>query len=203
MTQINSIEALRKIYKQPAELVIRKELPALDKHCRLFIEKSPFAVVATSGADGRHDASPRGGTPGFTHILDERTLLIPDRPGNNRLDTLTNIIETGRIALIFFVPGINEELRVNGRAHLSSDLSLREKCAEKGKVPTVVIVVALEEAYLHCAKALMRAELWSAEAQVDRRSFPSIGQMLKDQLSLAEDPEPVADMEARYKEKLY
>ena len=203
MSKIESVAQLRTLYKQPADLVIRKELSILDKHCRLFIEKSPFAVVATSGTDGRHDASPRGGTPGFTRILNETTLLIPDRPGNNRLDTLTNIVETGRIALIYFVPGINEELRVNGRAHVSVDESLREMCLEKGKAPTSVIVIELEEAYLHCAKALLRAELWSAETHVDRTSFPSLSQMLNDQLNLNEALESREEMEERYREKLY
>ncbi|MCA9988297.1 MAG: pyridoxamine 5'-phosphate oxidase family protein [Anaerolineales bacterium] len=203
MTKIETVAQLRQLYRAPSDVVLRKELAQLDEHCRRFLALSPLAVLATSGADGRHDASPRGGGKGFIQVLDDQTLLIPDRPGNNRLDTLTNVIETGRIALIHFIPGVNEELRINGRAELHTDDSLRERCVEGGKLPALVIVVTVEEAYLHCPKALLRAELWTAEAQIKRDQLPSLGQMIKDQVGLAGEPEPQAAMEARYRQELY
>ena len=203
MTKIETVAQLRQLYRAPSDLVLRKVLTRLDDHCRHFLALSPLAVLASSGADGQLDASPRGGHKGFIRVLDDKTLLIPDRPGNNRLDTLTNIIETGRIALIHFIPGVNEELRINGHAELRTDESLRELCVAEGKLPALVIVVTVEEAYLHCPKALLRADLWSTAAQIKRDQLPSLGQMIKDQVGLAGEPEPQAAMEARYRQNLY
>jgi PPOX class probable FMN-dependent enzyme len=177
---------------------VRKEIRALDAHCRRFLGLSPFVVLATADKDGNADASPRGGAPGFCKVVDERLLLIPDAPGNNRLDTLENIVATGRIGLLFMVPGVDETLRVNGRASLSDDTAEIALCRNERREPKLVIRVAVEGAYLHCAKAFLRSGLWKAASQVDRASLPTIGQMIADQTGLATAPETREEMEKRY-----
>ena len=195
---IDTLEQLRALYPAPKERAVRKQLSALDKHCRRFIELSPFAVVASCSAAQGMDASPRGGAPGFVRALDERTLLLPDAPGNNRLDTLENIIGTGKIGLFFMVPGVDETLRVNGTARLSCAAEhLRIFSGEK-RPPRLVIEVRVAEAYLHCAKALMRSSLWQASAQVDRSVMPSMGQMINSQTGIEAPAETQAEMLARY-----
>lgn len=195
---IDSIERLRALYAEPGEGAVKKQLALLDVHCRRFIELSPFLVVASSSAAGAMDASPRGGTPGFVRIVDERTLLIPDAPGNNRLDSLENIIATGRVGLFFMVPGIDETLRVNGRARLSSfEPHLQAFAAEKRR-PRLVIEVTVEAAYLHCAKALMRSQLWQASSKVSRSVLPTMGQMINSQTGMAAPAETHEAMLARY-----
>lgn len=149
--------------------------------------------------DGRLDASPRGGEPGFVRVVDETTLWIPDAPGNNRLDSFGNIVETGQVGMLFLIPGIDETLRVNGRAHLSTDPDKREQLATPRWTPKVVVVVAVEEAFLHCPKALMRSKLWADESRQDRSVLPSLGQMLKDQTGSPEPAETQEEMLARYK----
>src|SRR6185436_1998586 len=144
---------------------------------RRFIELSPFLVLATAGETGGMDASPRGGAPGFCKVPDERTLLIPDAPGNNRLDSLENILATGRVGLLFLIPGVDETLRVNGSAILSRAEGDLDLCRDERRTPKVAIRVSVQEAYLHCAKAFMRSRLWSAESQVDRALLPTLGQM--------------------------
>ena len=195
---IDTIEQLRALYPAPKERAVRKQLSALDKHCRKFIELSPFVVVASCSAAQGMDASPRGGTPGFVRTLDERTLLLPDAPGNNRLDTLENIIGTGKIGLFFMVPGVDETLRVNGIARLSCGAEhLRIFSGEK-RPPKLVIEVRVAEAYLHCAKALMRSSFWQASAQVDRSVMPSMGQMINSQTGIEAPAESQEEMLARY-----
>ena len=195
---INSIEQLRALYPAPTERAVRKQLSALDVHCRRFIELSPFVVLASSSSGGAMDASPRGGTPGFVKTPDERTLLIPDAPGNNRLDTLENIIGTGRIGLFFMIPGIEETLRVNGSARLSSSTEHLSPFSGEKRVPKLVIAVAVAEAYLHCAKALMRSNLWKVSFQVERSSLPTMGQMINSQTGIETPAETQDDMRKRY-----
>jgi len=203
MPRIETLDALRRIYKQPAGRAVTKAIPRLDRHCRRFIELSPFLVIASGDGKGTMDASPRGEEPGFVEVLDDRTLAIPDRPGNNRLDTFANILVNPAVGLIFFIPGVEETLRINGTAEIRDDDDLSGRFAVKGKRPATVLVVRLGEAYLHCAKALMRSRLWSDDVRVDRSVLPSMGQMLKDQIGLAEEAESQEAMRERYSDQLY
>ena len=155
-------------------------------------------MIASSDADGRVDASPRGGDPGFVKVPDERTVLVPDSPGNNRLDSLQNLIARPGVGMLFLIPGVDETLRINGRATLRTDEALIDLCANERRRPPLVIAVEVKEAYLHCAKALMRSKLWDASAQQERSVLPSMGQMLKDQIGLEGEPESDAAMRARY-----
>jgi len=193
---------LAAIYPRPNDRVIAKVRPALDVHSRKFIAMSPFCVMATSGADGSVDASPRGGQPGFVHIEGDHRLLMPDRPGNNRLDSLGNVANgSGLVQLIFFVPGINETLRVGGTASLSTDPDLLATLEEFGKPPRLALVITVQEVYFHCGKAIMRSRLWSQDAQVARSAMPSIGEIIHDQTKLGA-PEPQEVIERRYREQL-
>ena len=200
---ISNSDDLRSLYGEPSDLVQRKTIAKLDKHCRNFIAASPFLVVASAGADGSADASPRGDGPGFVAVLDDSTLLIPDRPGNQRVDTMENILENPHIGLIFFVPGMNETLRVNGRAEITTDQALLEPLAVNRKVPQAGIIVRIEEAYLHCAKALIRSKLWDPAIQIDRKSFPTLGQMVADQVAGVDAEEADERIEESYAKRLY
>ena len=195
---ITSFEDLRRLYGNARERSVKKELPLLDAHCIRFVELSPLVVVSSAGAAGDLDASPRGGEPGFVKVLDSGTLLIPDSPGNNRLDTLENIVQTGRVGLLFLVPGVDETLRVNGNATLSDDEVDRSACADAKRMPKLVIRVAVQAAYLHCAKALMRSALWDPARHIDRAALPSMGEMLKDQIGGDIPAETQAQMLVRY-----
>src|SRR5215470_11192688 len=196
-----SASDLATIYPQPTPRVIAKARPSIDAHATKFIEMSPFCVLATSGSDGSVDASPRGGNPGFIHVEGPNKLLMPDRSGNNRIDSFRNIVEgSGFLQLIFFVPGIDETLRVGGRGTLSADAALLATMEEFGKLPRAVLKIDVSEAYFHCGKALMRSRLWSA-AQIERASFPSISEVIHDQTALGE-PESQDVVEARYKTQL-
>ena len=195
---IDTVERLRALYALPKERAVRKQLASLDQHCRRFIELSPFVVVASGSVALAMDASPRGGPPGFVKALDDRTLLIPDAPGNNRLDTLENIIGTGRVGLFFMIPGIDETLRVNGAARLSCfEEQLRVFSGEKRR-PKLVIEVTVAEAYLHCAKAFMRSSLWQAASQVSRSLLPTMGEMISSQTGIEVPAETQEEMLARY-----
>jgi len=199
---IESRETLRALFPAAKERSIRKQMNRLDRHCLRFIGLSPFVVVSSGSKDGHLDASPRGGEPGFVKAPDSGTLLIPDAPGNNRLDTLENIIATGRIGLLFLIPGVDETLRVNGRARLQDEISFIEKFKNEKRVPKLVIEVKVEDAYLHCAKALMRSRLWSAESRVERTALPTMGQMLADQIGEQAPAESQEQMVERYKADL-
>jgi uncharacterized protein len=193
---------LEAIYPKPAPRVIAKARPEIDAHARNFIEMSPFCVLATSGSDGSVDASPRGGNPGFVRVEGPDRLLLPDRSGNNRIDSLRNIVEgSGFVQLIFFVPGIDETLRVGGKGGVSAAPELLASMVEFGKLPRAVLSIAVHEAYFHCGKALMRSKLWSPDVQVERAVFPSISQVIHDQTKLGE-PESQAEVEARNKTQL-
>lgn len=195
---IDTVEHLRGLYVAPRERALKKQIAVLDMHCRRFIELSPFAVVASTSAALTMDASPRGGAPGFIKALNERTLLIPDAQGNNRLDTLENIIATGRLGLLFMIPGVDETLRVNGSARLSCAAEHLQVFAGEKRLPKLVIEVTVDEAYLHCAKALMRSSLWQASAQVSRSVLPTMGQMINDQTGIQVPAETREEMLARY-----
>jgi len=202
MTDIRSIEALRSLYREPSERAVRKQLDRLDAHCCRFVSLSPFLVIASADTDGRVDASPRGGEPGFVKVFDDRTVLIPDSPGNNRLDSMQNLISRPGVGLLFMVPGVDETLRINGKATLRTDAALIDLCANERRRPPLVIAVAVNEAYLHCAKALMRSKLWDAGARRERSVLPSMGQMLKDQIGSPGEPESDAAMRERYQKDL-
>ena len=176
---------LRDLFGPAMDLAVRKSLTALDRHCRDFIARSPFLCIGTSGKSGRADVSPRGDPPGFVQVLDDRTLIIPDRPGNNRLDTMSNIPENPAVGLLFFIPGFDDTLRINGKATIVRDAALLAKAEVNGKRPTVAIRVDVEEAFLHCAKALKRARLWDPASRVDRRVMPTLGRMILEQTAPA------------------
>ena len=196
---IQSHEQLRQLYAEPAERALLKQQLELDRYCLRFIALSPFVVLATGGANGAMlDASPRGGKPGFVKAPDAQTLLIPDAGGNNRLDSLSNLIDDPRLGLLFFVPGFDETLRVNGTARLRDEAHYTALFASDHFRPRLVIEVQVQEAYLHCAKALMRSRLWSAEAQVPRKVMPSLNQMIQSQLGMTSEPESQEAMVARY-----
>ena len=171
--------ALRTLYGEPSEGAIAKEIDHVHPHYRAMIEASPFMVMATSGPDGL-DVSPRGDPPGFVVVENERTLLIPDRRGNNRTDSLGNLIADPRIALLFLIPGVGETLRVNGRAEISVEPDLLARFPAQGKLPRSVIVVHVERVYFQCPKALVRSDLWNPAKHVERRSLPSSGTILGD-----------------------
>ena len=202
MARIDSLATLRAIYGEPRERSLRKVLPALDTHCRSFIALSPLLMLGTFGADGRGDVTPRGDAPGFVQIEDERTLLIPDRLGNNRIDSLTNLVANPAVGLLFIIPGVDETLRINGSAEIRDDADLLEKFIVGGKRPATVLRVSVAEAYLHCAKAFMRSQAWDASTFLPRDRLPSMGEMLRDQLGLAV-AETQPEMLERYQKSLY
>ncbi len=202
MSRIETLDQLRTHYKAVSPRAAQKVLGRLDRHCRAFIALSPFVMLATASAAGALDVTPRGDAPGFVAVDDDTTLLLPDRPGNNRLDSLSNLLENPGVGLIFLIPGVDETLRVNGTAEIHVDPDLRARFAVGGKVPTSVLKISVREAYLHCAKAFMRSQLWDPAAQVERTVLPTLGEMLKDQIGLAE-AESQEVMLARFKEAMY
>ncbi|MGE0605725.1 MAG: pyridoxamine 5'-phosphate oxidase family protein [Pirellulales bacterium] len=181
---VTSADALAAVLGTPSELALKKELAELDRHMRAFIAESPFVLLGTVGRDGRCDVSPRGDAPGVAQVLDSRTLAIPERTGNRRADSLRNIIETGRVGLLFMIPGLKETLRVNGRACVCQDGRLLASLAAQGKVPQVAIGVEVEECYLQCGKALIRSRLWDATANRQKSALPCFAEILADQTAL-------------------
>lgn len=202
--QITDTAGLREIIDAPMALAATKEMPALDRHCRHFIELSPFLCLSSMSADGKADVSPRGDPPGFVKVLDDTTVLIPDRKGNRRLDTMQNILEQPSVAVIFFVPGIEETLRINGKASITRDPALLEDMAIQGKVPALGIKIEIDTVFFHCAKALKRSRLWDAEAQIDRGDFPRYGQIVKDQRNPGGTADEIEDyIQTNYKTEMY
>lgn len=186
------------LYAKPGERALRKELTALDAHCRRFVALSPFVVVSTCSEAFELDASPRGGDPGFVKVTPDGVLLLPDAPGNNRLDSLRNIARTGRAGLLFLIPGFDETLRVNGAAALSTEPADIARCTTERRAPRLVVRVTVSAAYLHCAKAFLRSKLWAAASQVDRAAMPTMGQMISEQTGLQVAHETREEMERRY-----
>ena len=200
---ISTLEQLRSLYAQPAERAVRKQQDRLDSHCQQWIALSPMLVMATAGSDGALvDASPRGGKPGFVKVVDERRLWIPDAGGNNRLDSLSNLLTDARIGLLFLIPGMDETLRVNGSAQLRDEAEFTEQFAGENFRPKLVIEVQVQEAYLHCPKAMMRAQAWNPDARVAPGIFPSMNAMLKSQLGSAIVTETDEEAAARYRTQL-
>src|SRR5438034_421334 len=179
---VQSQQELRAIFGQPSERAVLKCQSSLDEHSRAFIAAAPFILLATSNAAGQCDVSPKGDKPGFVLVLDDTHLVIPDRPGNNRIDSLTNILENPHVGLIFLVPGRGDTLRVNGRASIVRDEEILSRAAMRGKLPKVGIGVEVEEAYLHCPKAFVRSSLWDTSTWADAQKLPSFAQMLWDQV---------------------
>src|ERR1700733_11376025 len=177
MSTITTLAELEAIYGLPGETSTVKEVDHLTPHYRVFIEKSPFSLLATSGPEGL-DCSPRGDCPGFVRIVDDKTLIMPDRRGNNRIDSLRNIVRDPRVALLFLIPGIGNTLRVNGRASLGTDADLLSSFAIDGKAPRMAIIIAVESVYFQCARAIVRSELWNPDKRVDPKSLPSAGEIL-------------------------
>ena len=204
MSIIEDIGEIREIYGEPHERAVRKQLPKLEKHSRAFIALSPFLVMATTDPSGRCDASPKGDAPGFVQVLDDETLLIPDRLGNNRIDTIGNILASPGIGLIFFVPGLRETLRVNGKARITTDRAALEACAVNGKAPRSGFLVTAEEVYFHCGKALIRSDLWNPAKMLKHADFPSLGIIINEQIGGSLAPEEAARQTAEgYVTRLY
>jgi PPOX class probable FMN-dependent enzyme len=200
--------ALRALYPPTHKLAALKSLGFLDPHARDFIRRSPFLTIGTQSSEGRADVSPRGDPAGFVTVLDDRTLAIPDRPGNNRLDTLSNILANPNVGLLFMVPGFDDTLRVNGTASLSTDPKILQAMAVNDRVPTLAIVVTVSEVFLHCAKAFRRSRLWDPEARQDRKEMPSLLKMILDQTTGApQDPTEMRQidegLEADYRTSMY
>jgi len=185
MKFITSPEQLSDVFDTTHEVAIRKELAGIDHHSRRFIERSPFVFIGSQDGNGNADVSPKGDLPGFVQVLDDKTLAVPDRPGNNRLDTWKNIIENPAVGLIFLIPGMNETLRINGEARLTTDPDLCAQMHVNNRPALAVMVVKVRQVYMHCAKAFIRSKLWSPETWPDRKEMPTLGEILKDQAELS------------------
>ena len=200
--EIKNEEDLRHLYGWPKGRAKSKVLSQLEKHSRNFIDKSPFFVLCSYDRTGRADASPRGGKPGFVRVLDHNTLIVPDSKGNNRVDSLINIVETGRIGCLFLIPGIEETLRINGTAIISTQKEYIDLFLKERNPPKTCIVISVDELFLHCAKALLRSELWNDTFKMARPEFPTMGRMLKEQLGANGPEESQEDMLKRYSRDL-
>jgi uncharacterized protein len=200
---IDTLEMLRTVYAGPRNAAKLKCLDHLDEFSRLFIAWSPFFVLASSSVDGRCDASPRGDVPGFVEVVDDKTLQFPDRPGNNRLDTLTNLMGSRGVGMLFFIPGFDESLRINGAATVTRDAALRERFAVNGKPALSVVRVRVDEVYFHCGKALKRSHLWDPSVQRDRKTFPSHGRIIAEQTKAVSVEDSEAYVATSYRERLY
>lgn len=194
---------LRAQFGAVGPLAAAKVLDHLDDYARRFIALAPFLVLASADAAGQADASPRGDAPGFVAVPDSRTLVIPDRRGNNRIDSFRNVIENPGVGLIFFVPGIDETLRVNGTAAVTQDRALLEPLGARGTVPTIGLIVRVREAFFHCGKALMRAQLWDPSRHVARDTFPSLGRILAEQTAASGVAEAEGRIAESYRTRLY
>ncbi|GIM65395.1 pyridoxamine 5'-phosphate oxidase family protein [Planomonospora venezuelensis] len=184
---------LREIAKEPPQTIWDKDIARIDEHARTIIAHSPFVLLATSDSDGVCDVSPRGDPAGAVLVLDDHRLVLADRPGNHRLDSLRNVLSNPRVGLLFIVPGMNETLRVNGRATIVSDAPFFDDLAVQGKRPRLALLVDVEELYMHCAKAFLRSSLWEPETWPDRKSLPTLGRIAKDQLGIKGVPAKAID----------
>lgn len=201
---ITSEAELREVLGHPAQGAVAKAIDRIDEHFAGFIARSPFVLLGTSDAAGHQDVSPKGDPAGFVQVLDEHTLAIPDRPGNRRGDSFSNLLENPNIALYFMVPGVRETLRVQGTALIVSDQALRESMAIKGRVPELAIVVDVHDAFMHCAKCVVRSDLWNTEAWPDPEAVPNLAAALVDQLKLPVSKEQIVeDLDRNAREQLY
>jgi PPOX class probable FMN-dependent enzyme len=203
MNAVNDLDSLRALYGEVHPLAKVKVMSKLDDHSRAFIARSPFLVLATADADGGVDASPRGDEPGFVAALDDKTLLLPDRPGNHRVDSYSNIMTNPGVGLLFFVPGLPETLRVNGTAQVTTEAALLEPLQVQGKVPGAGLLITVQEAFFHCGKALIRSKLWDAGTQIKRSDFPSLGQIIADQTRAVKPADADVAVEDAYRNNLY
>lgn len=195
---IDAESDLRGLIGEPTDLVRSKIADRLNDLTRRFVERSPFLCLATSAADGSCDVSPKGDPAGFVRILDEKTLLLPDRPGNRLADSLRNILQNPHVALLFVIPGVTDTFRVNGRAEIVTDAELLEQCAVEGKVPKLALRIDIDEAYTHCSKAFLRSNLWDPDAYVDRADLPTPGELLRSTNAEIEPDEYDAARAERY-----
>jgi uncharacterized protein len=199
---------LRALFPETHAIAVDKVQHRLDPHAIAFVARSPFLCIGTQSPDGRADVSPRGDPPGFVRVLDDRTLVIPDRPGNNRLDTMSNLLANPSVGLLFMVPGFDDTMRVNGKARITRDPELLASLVVQDRVPTVAIVVTVDEVFIHCAKAFRRSKLWDPAQRQDRREMPSLVKIVLDQTSGAPaDPAEMAkldaDLEDAYRKTMY
>ena len=201
MQTIAEISDLRALYGLPSELAVKKAMPNLDAHSRNFVRLSPFLLISTQGPTGA-DISPRGDPPGFVGVDGDGALLIPDRPGNNRIDTMENILRNPRVGLIFLVPGVGEALRINGRANIVCGPGL-DSLAQNGRAPKTAIRVEIDEAFFHCAKALIRAKLWQPEAWPAKGSFPPLAIVIADQIAGVDAERLDSSLQDEYRTGLY
>lgn len=199
---LESEEQLREIYGYPKGRAKDKQLSCLERHSTNFIAHSPFVAISTYAKSGSVDCSPRGGNPGFVKIINDNCIILPDGKGNNRLDSLVNIIETGHIGCLFLIPGVDETLRINGLARVTTSPEYLNLFSDGRNRPKTCIEITIKEVFLHCAKALMRSELWTLKSHIVRSDFPTMGIIINDQLSIKDDPETQEDMLARYKRDL-
>ena len=206
MARIETEQALREVYAEPKGRAVLKQIDHLEVHSKRFLSLSPFCLLATHGKDGRTDVSPRGEDPGFVQVLDDTTLALPDRPGNNRLDSFLNVLNNPNVGLLFLIPGIDETLRINGTAEIRTDADLLARFEVNGKQPKAVLVISVREVYLHCAKALMRSRLWDPDGRTDRSALPPMSRMIGDMADAGDgavEEESHDEMVRRYKEVLY
>lgn len=202
---IDSVDVLRELVGVPSELAVKKVIHHLDDHCRELISKSPFLVISTSDQYGNGDVSPRGDLPGFVLTLNERYLVIPERTGNKRVDSLTNILENPKVGLLFMIPGLIETLRVNGSATIIRDEEILESMAVNGKKPLVGIAVEVEECFLQCGKALKRSSLWDSKTWLKGEELPSGAKILADHAKIPELDEMAIEkrLAEGYKYRMY
>ncbi len=184
---IRTATSLEQVYDGPLDVIRRKQLSYLDRHCRQFIDLSPLLFLSTSARDGTCDVTPRGDPPGFVSVLDAHTLLLPDRKGNNRLDSLRNLLENPNVGLVFVIPGINEVLRVNGSAEIVVDRERLARMAIRGRAPLSALLIEVHEAYLHCGRAFSRAQVWDPKQFVPRSALPPLSEMLADHTRATDD----------------
>lgn len=203
MDDITDLECLRAHFGAMTTIGAHKVLPRLDRHSRAFITLSPFLVLATADGQGGVDASPRGDAPGFVAIRDDTTLIIPDRPGNRRVDSFSNVVRQPGVGLIFFIPGFNETLRVNGTGHVVTEAALLAPLEAQGKIPLTGLLVSISEIFFHCGKALIRAKLWDPSRYVARNSFPSLGKIVADQIAIMSVESAEQFVETSYRDTLY
>jgi PPOX class probable FMN-dependent enzyme len=203
MTEIDTLTALAATYGQPTAIAAKKDIGHLDRQARAFIARSSFLIIATCDADGWPDASPRGDPPGFVRVEDDKRLMMPDRPGNNRVDSFKNLVANPRIGMLFFVPGHQHSLRVNGTTRILTDVDLRESFAVNGKPARAVVEVAVREVFFHCGKSLIRAKLWNPEAWPSREGLPTLGQAIADQIPSIDPVKAEAAIAESIRERLY
>lgn len=201
---IADASTLKEIIGEPKPAIANKEMQALDRHLKHFISMCPFLCISTADADGNQDVSPRGDPPGFVKVLDDRTVLIPDRKGNRRVDTMRNILENPNVGLLLMLPGVEEIVRINGKASITEDPTVLADCAVNGSAPRLGIVVRIDDVFFHCAKAVIRSKLWHPETPIQRSEFPTYGEIVRDQRDPDADVETInADLQNDYKTRLY